>query len=416
MARRHTILVVDDEPDVVKSVQDLLRLDYRVLGATRASEGIRMLEKEEIHVVMSDQRMPEMTGVQFLNHIRGEHPEAIRLLFTGYADIRAVIDAINQGNVYRYITKPWDPDELQTVIREAVERFDLIVDRKRLTHEVEERNVELEAKNTELRKANELKTAFIQVASHELRTPLTILLGLSALVVRAPNLPPQLQDLLKRVHVAGERMQHLVSQLLSMLQAGQFDKQMERKPTELTALVNQAVEDVKPFTELRKQQVAIDLPEDLGTLDIDALKIRDALNHLLLNAIKFTPDGGKIAVSGTRLADGGVELRVSDTGVGIESASLPQIFQPFFTSFDVSHHSSGTYEFGRRGLGLGLSVVRAFIEMHGGQVTVESEKGRGTTFTLTLPPNGALVQPPNGAPTLPPSGALTLPPNGALQN
>jgi DNA-binding NtrC family response regulator len=69
---------------------------------------------------MTDQRMPEMTGVEFLKRVRGEHPDAIRLLFTGYADIRAVIDAINQGNVYRYITKPWDPDELQTVIREAV--------------------------------------------------------------------------------------------------------------------------------------------------------------------------------------------------------------------------------------------------------------------------------------------------------
>ena len=78
---------------------------------------------------MTDQRMPEMTGVEFLHRIRGEHPEAIRLLFTGYADIRAVIDAINQGNVYRYITKPWDPDELQTVIREAGERYDLIVER-----------------------------------------------------------------------------------------------------------------------------------------------------------------------------------------------------------------------------------------------------------------------------------------------
>ena len=95
--RRHTILVVDDEPDVVKSVQDLLRLDYRVLGATRASEGLRLLESEEVHVVMSDQRMPEMPGVQFLNRVRGEYPEAIRLLFTGYADIKAVIDAINQG-------------------------------------------------------------------------------------------------------------------------------------------------------------------------------------------------------------------------------------------------------------------------------------------------------------------------------
>ena len=117
---KHTILVVDDEPDVVKSVQDLLRLDYRVLGATRASEGIKIMQTEEVHVVMSDQRMPEMTGVQFLDRIKGEHPAAIRLLFTGYADITAIIDAINQGNIYRYITKPWDPDELQQVIRQAV--------------------------------------------------------------------------------------------------------------------------------------------------------------------------------------------------------------------------------------------------------------------------------------------------------
>ena len=385
MARRHTILVVDDEPDVVKSVQDLLRLDYRVLGATRASEGIRMLEKEEIHVVMSDQRMPEMTGVQFLNHIRGEHPEAIRLLFTGYADIRAVIDAINQGNVYRYITKPWDPDELQTVIREAVERYDLIVERKRLTGELEIKNAELQGKNAELRKADELKTAFIQVASHELRTPLTILLGLSALVVRAPGVPQPLQDLLRRVHVAGERMQHLVSQLLNMLQAGQFDKQMDFKPTDVSTLVRQAVEDVKPFVDLRKQQLSLDMPDDLGMLDLDALKIRDALNHLLLNAIKFTPDSGRIGIVARQAPDGGVEIKVSDTGVGIEPSSLAQIFRPFFTSFDVSHHSSGTYEFGRRGLGLGLSVVKAFTEMHGGRVSVESEAGKGTTFTISLP-------------------------------
>src|SRR6185295_5109332 len=128
--QRHTILVVDDEADVVKSVQDLLRLDYRVLGATRAADAAVMLEKEEVHIVMTDQRMPGMTGVEFLKTVRGEHPDAIRLLFTGYADIRAVIDAINQGNVYRYITKPWDPDELQSIIREACERHDLIVQRR----------------------------------------------------------------------------------------------------------------------------------------------------------------------------------------------------------------------------------------------------------------------------------------------
>src|SRR5688500_20342453 len=130
MPTRHTVLVVDDEADVVKSVQDLLRYDYKVLGATSAAEGLRIMQENEVHVVMTDQRMPETTGVEFLTHLRGEHPDAIRLLFTGYADIRAVIEAINQGNVFRYITKPWDPEELEDVIRQACARFDLIVERK----------------------------------------------------------------------------------------------------------------------------------------------------------------------------------------------------------------------------------------------------------------------------------------------
>src|SRR5205823_13844227 len=164
--RRHTILIVDDEPDVVKSVQDLLRLDYKVLGTTRAADALVILNKEIVHVVMTDQRMPEMSGVEFLHKVRDQHPDAIRLLFTGYADIRAVIDVINQGNVYRYITKPWDPDELQRVIREACERRDLMAERQRLLDE-------LKGKNEELERANALKQAFIEVASHELRTPLT---------------------------------------------------------------------------------------------------------------------------------------------------------------------------------------------------------------------------------------------------
>src|SRR5215217_7870764 len=173
MPRRHTILVVDDEPDVVKSVKDLLRLDYNVLGATTPEAGMKLLEENAVDVVMTDQRMPETTGVEFLRHIKGPHPEATRLLFTGYADIKAVIDAINQGNVFRYITKPWDTDELQTILRQATERYDLLIERKRLLDELQEKNRQLEAANVGLRQANELKDAFIKVASHELRTPLT---------------------------------------------------------------------------------------------------------------------------------------------------------------------------------------------------------------------------------------------------
>jgi signal transduction histidine kinase len=375
--RRHTILVVDDEGDVVKSVQDLLRLDFRVLGATKAADALEILQREEVHVVMTDQRMPEMTGVELLHSIRGEHPDAIRLLFTGYADIRAVIEAINQGNVYRYITKPWDPDELQALIKEACEHFDLIVEKKRLLDE-------LKKTNTELEQANRLKQAFIQVASHELRTPLTILLGLSKLALREPSQGDHLHDFLERMDRAAERLRRLVDQIITMLSAEQFDLILERTNNDLTPLLRQAADDVRPFVELRRQTLHADVPDDLGMMNVDGDKIRDSINHLLLNAIKFTPDGGTIALAARRV-DGGVQVTVTDTGSGIDSDCLPRLFQPFFTGFDVSKHSSGHYEYGRRGLGLGLSVVKAFVELHGGKVDVTSQTGKGSTFTMTLP-------------------------------
>jgi signal transduction histidine kinase len=211
---------------------------------------------------------------------------------------------------------------------------------------------------------------------------------------------------------AGERLNRLVDQLTKMLVAGQFDRPLEKRPTEIAPLLKQAAEDVRPFVERRRQELSMKLDANLGSLTIEAQKIRDCVEHLLLNAIKFTPDQGRICLSARRLRDGeeetrrggkgekgrethsspsqqaGVEIKVSDSGVGIDPSSLPHIFEPFFTSFDVSRHSSGQFEFGRRGLGLGLTLVKAFVEMHGGQVQATSEPGKGTTFTITLPATG----------------------------
>ncbi len=384
MLRRHTLLVVDDEPDVVQSLQDLLRREYHVLGATHAREGLRLLREQPVHLVMTDQRMPEINGVEFLRNVRRDRPDAIRLLFTGYADIKAVIDAINEGHVYRYITKPWDPDELLTVLRQAAEQYDLLQERQRLLDDLRRKNEELEQANAELHRANVLKEAFIRVASHELRTPLTILLALPELALRMHGPDTAAADLFRRIQQAGMRMHRQVEQLLQMLQVGRFERPLERRPTDCAALVREAAEDIRPFVEQRGQRLTLDLADDLGILDIDAGKIRVCLDDLLINAIKFTPDGGSIEVIGRR-DEAAVRLQVRDTGIGIEAASLPYIFEPFFTEMDVTRHSSGQFQFGRRGLGLGLSLVRAFVSMHGGTVDVASTPGQGSTFTLTLP-------------------------------
>ncbi len=384
MVPRHTLLVVDDEPDVVQSLQDLLRREYHVLGATRAREGLRLLHEQPVHLVMTDQRMPEISGVDFLRSVRRDRPDAIRLLFTGYADIKAVIDAINEGHVYRYITKPWDPDELMTILRQAGEQYDLLQERQRLLNDLQRKNQELEQANAELLQANLLKEGFINVASHELRTPLTILLALPELALRMGNPDPRTADCLRRMQDAGSRLHRLVEQILQMLRAGRFERPLDRRSVEVTALIREAVESVRPFIEQRKQRLSVEVAPELGSLNIEAGKIRICLDHLLINAIKFTPDGGSIEVRGWREGDT-VRIQVRDNGIGIAKEQLPHLFEPFFTEIDVSRHSSGQFEFGRRGLGLGLSVVRAFVTMHGGTVDVSSTPGAGTAFTITLP-------------------------------
>jgi signal transduction histidine kinase len=384
MPTRHTLLVIDDEPEVVQSVHDLLRREARVLGATGAEEGLQILRAEDVHIIMSDQRMPGITGVELLRRARAERPDSVRLLFTGYADIKAVIDAINQGNVYRYISKPWDPVELQMIVRQAGEHYDLLAERRQLLADLERKNAELEQANAELHNANQLKEAFIRVASHELRTPLTILLALPELARRLPGVTPDLTGWLERIQASSQRLYRLVEQMLKMLQAGRFERPLERRPVDFAALVREAAEDVRPFVQQRRQQLDLDLPADLGTIQVDPGKIRDSLDNLLLNAIKFTHDGGRIAVQACR-HDGAVSIQVRDSGIGISAADRAHLFEPFFTQVDVSTHSSGSFEFGRRGLGLGLSLARAFVQMHGGSLTVESTPGQGSLFTITLP-------------------------------
>ncbi len=394
MPPKPILLVVDDEPDLVQSVKDLLRFEYRVLGATRASEGLRIMQGEPVEIVMSDQRMPEMTGVEFLSSLKQTYPETVRLLFTAYADLSAVIDAINQGSVYRYISKPWVPDELRAVLRQAHEYHTLQVERKQLLDEVQQKNAQLESANAELRRANDLKRAFIRVASHELRTPLTVMLGMSELAAGSPEVPPTLQHWMQQIYQAGNRLNDRVDQIVKMLQAERFERPLQPRPTDLAALLRDAAREVASFVTRRRQRLELALPEGLGNVTVEPDKMHDAVVQLLVNAIKFTPDGGSVRLAAERGPDGGARVEVSDTGMGMDPDTRARLFEPFFTRLDVNHHCSGTFEFDRRGLGLGLAVAKAFVEMHGGRIAIESAPGKGTRCTITLPPTPPPVSDP----------------------
>lgn len=124
---KHCLLVVDDEPDVCDSVYDLLRREFRVLKATSALDGYRLMQEEEVHIIMTDQRMPRITGVELLAKVKAGNPHAIRLLFTGYADLESIIAAINQGHIYQFLKKPWQPEELLAAVRQAALEYDRLI-------------------------------------------------------------------------------------------------------------------------------------------------------------------------------------------------------------------------------------------------------------------------------------------------
>ena len=381
---RPTLLVVDDEPEVLHSVHDLLRLDYRVLTCDRGSEAVSLLESSEsIQVVMSDQRMPGMSGVEVLAHAKRARPDATRLLFTAYADIKAVVDAINEGSVFRYITKPWDPDELTALVRQAVAQHDLIAERGRLLEELRE-------SNQRLVEANRLKAAFIEVASHELNTPVAVVLGLAQLwkLTQAANASDSERHWVDRIHHAGKRLAGTVERMLKLIRTDDLNQPLDLRLTMLEPLVSNVAAEIGPFLTARRQELRLDLDSPLGEAWIDPEKISDALTNLLINAIKFTPDGGTIRVSVHPEGPDRVRFEVTDPGVGIAADVRPYMFEPFFTGFDTMHHSSGEFEFCKRGIGLGLCLVKRFVEMHGGTVEMVSEAGSGSTFAFLLPRAG----------------------------
>jgi response regulator RpfG family c-di-GMP phosphodiesterase len=125
---KHTLLVGDDEPDVCDSVHDLLRREFNVLKARSAAEGVKLMQEHEVHIIMTDQRMPQSTGVELLSRIRRGHPKAVRMLFTGYADLDAIVQAINQGHIFQFLKKPWQPEELETAVREAAAEYERLVE------------------------------------------------------------------------------------------------------------------------------------------------------------------------------------------------------------------------------------------------------------------------------------------------
>ena len=167
----HTVLFVDDEVNILRAIQRLLRNEpVKVLTASRAREALELLDTTPVQVVVSDQRMPEMTGVDLLSSVREHHSDTVRMMLTGYTEIEIAVEAINHGEIYRLITKPWNDDELKATLRQAFDHYDLKAEIRRLNHLAREQNFELQDMNRNLEAKVHERTQQLAAKHRELRT------------------------------------------------------------------------------------------------------------------------------------------------------------------------------------------------------------------------------------------------------
>ncbi len=239
---------------------------------------------------------------------------------------------------------------------------------------------ELAAANEELLHVDRLKSDFLATMSHELRTPLTSIVGYTDMLISglAGEVSDKQRALLRSVLNSSDTLLNLINDLLDLtkVEAGKMDLSLE--PVDLKAVVGDVLSVVGPKAREKNIEVSSLLPGALPPLLADASRLEQVLMNLVTNAVKFTPEFGSVTIEGRPLSTGFVEVRVSDTGIGIRAEDFDRIFERFSQIDNTSTRSQG-------GTGLGLAITRDLIHLHGGTITVQSQAGKGSVFVFTIP-------------------------------
>lgn len=362
---KHSILCVDDEIDNVDALERLFRRKYNVFRATSGREALKIMKQEAISVIVTDQRMPQMTGVEFLSESIKYQPEAIRILLTGYTDIESVISAINTGHVYRYVTKPWDPVDLANTVDKAIEKFELAA-------ELKEKNKALELALNELKVLDEAKSNFMILINHELKTPLTAILSFLSLLQES-GLNDEQSKYVNRISQSADRLQVLINDSLELVSAETGTLPIKLTQINLKKLTEELKKDF--HSQLDDKSMSLTVALDADEVRADAKALRSILQRLIDNAIKFGNSNSTIEFTAALTDDDNVQISLSNEGKSVKSDFIAKILKPFSLDENVMNHTKGN--------GLGLSVVQALLHRLGSQLDVQSPKGRfEATFIL----------------------------------
>jgi len=356
MSYKHTILCVDDEQHNLDALHRTLRKEYNVLTALSGPEGLALLQDTNISLIISDQRMPHMSGVEFLDKSIAMRPDVVRIILTGFTDVEDLIGAINTGQVYRYITKPWDPIDLKITIKRALENLELTAENRRLFEDV----IRLE------------KLATVgQVASgiaHEIRNQLSVLMGVQILQQKHPD-DEFIETIAEQTIMARDRILTILNDIKSF--GKQTNEELAKNALPASLILKLAIDILSFDHDTKKIEFDIQISTD-PVVYCDQNRIIQVLINLARNAAQAQNCEGTIIFKAEE-SDNKVLFHVIDSGGGIPSDIQDKIWQPFFTTK------------GDQGTGLGLQISKRILESHNGNLFFDSTTGQGTTFTLELP-------------------------------
>jgi len=390
---RPVLLAIDDDPDnrafLTKAVQ---RQGFDAVTAPNATQARRQLDGRRPALIFLDVQMPEESGLSLLPQMLRDFPESVVVMMTAYGSEQVAAEAL-RGGADDYIAKPIDLHRLRELLERNLEKQRLRAERQSLVARLKDSNRYLMRQHAALRRADEeilqvnrqleqssrYKSEFLANMSHELRTPLNAIMGFSEILLDLTmNLTAgERTEFLRNIHSSGQHLLGLINDILDLakIEAGKMDLHPEEMP------VMEALQEITAILDPMARQQGLQLrtvgAADAGVIKADRSKFKQVLYNLLSNAVKFTPAPGTITVS---VKDSPEQLTVSveDTGIGMKAEDLPKLFREF-------EQIDGSYTRRYQGTGLGLALCRRFVEMHGGRIWAESQFGKGSIFTFTIP-------------------------------
>ena len=410
----HQIAFIDDEPNVLEALKWVFKDEpYELSIFYSPSDLLNSLESQEFAVVVADQVMPEMEGIKLLQLVKEKCPATVCIIMTAHADLKIAINAMNQGNIFRFVFKPWDIVELKTAVKNAIDLYELKAEVHRLwkiTKDQNEQLLDLNSKlkvkvveqNREIRQTekerNELEVQLINAQkmeamgtlasgiAHDFNNILSGIVGYSEVAMLLADKDKQVSNILGKILEACDRAKSLINQVLSF--SRQNYQAHDEEPIQVAPIISEVVKLLKVSLP-ENIEIKENINKNTGLIKASPTMIHQVIMNLSTNAIHaMKANGGVLSIdlSTVKLDSESyqinndmkpghyLKLTISDNGPGIPAETMEKIFDPYFTTKDKGE-----------GTGLGLSVVHGIIKNYKGTISVNSEPNVLTTFEAVLP-------------------------------